>query len=425
MAFKIGSGSKNAGGAGGDLPKWKKNFYVPNTEKLGKDGKKVGALRARVLPPLGELADQGRWGMLVYHRWHEGFEFVTKAGKKLRRPFLCLRKKNKSDGTFTYCRMCAEIERRLDERAKAKAAYIAEKGLTPEQAESDAGLETYLSPFNMWLGQFNRGFHPSEAFTKINTGGGFFCNVKTVDGQFGALQVNMGVKDQLYVLLDEAEAEGDSLVDLANAAGEPTGYFLDFAKTAAGASVVLARVQVAGQKKGVTEPIAAPITEEDLTKIEAECWDLRKMHPRLSNAEIEKLIAANGDPRVVGQVFMDYQKAEAAADSTKGSGVAAEGAPASDMPDEPWEPPAEEYAPTVGAPAAPAAPVTPPAPEPVKAVETPEPTPAPVTPPTAPPAAEAPPPKATAKPTTNAQAEYLKSLRARKTPAAPKATPKA
>lgn len=233
----------------------------------------------RVLPPFGLLAPRGIWAK--YEAIHWGF--TGSNGKQ--RPFRCIQKRNyKTKMIEVECPMCKEIAVQTGLK-EAKENELKAKGIVKTE------WSEYTKPLTDWL-------------RKFNLQRGFFLNVLRPDNQIGRLFIKISHKTDLDREIKNIIA--DEGVDPIEAS---EGVLLNFERTGSGFNST--KYTVSRVYENVTGPDGRrlkalktmPLTEDILTRMKTEAFELANGFKELSHDEISMLVGSHGDPSIVDSIF--------------------------------------------------------------------------------------------------------------------------
>jgi hypothetical protein len=237
----------------------------------------------RVLPPMGELADAGKWS--VYHRVEFGYK--TSDGKL--KPFLSPRKVNFNG--------MVEVESEAHKRRealKAQAEQAKQSGDTATEQRCKELLRTY------------------------NQDAKHYMNVVDLQGNVGLFKIGHNGMKALKAEIDRLRSEGVDPVGIEN------GRYFVFNRSGKGRDT-LYTVQEYKQKQEIDGPngkmiVDAPyphsINDAILAKLETDAFELNKVYPSVT-AEEEYRIVHEG-PTAVDAILGGQKKQEATQQPTGG-----------------------------------------------------------------------------------------------------------
>lgn len=219
-----------------------------------KDGEQV----YRILPPLGELADQGRWS--VFHSVHYGYKSTD--GKQ--KPFLSCEAKDRKTGTIQVG------DAAKDRITKLKAQL--EEG-------KKAGNKVAIDALEPLVG--NQGMY--------NLDSNHYMNVVDSQGHIGILKIRHKAKLALEAEIRSLNADGVDPLSV-----EDGRYFV-FSRTGMGrdttfgVKVLKEKLKVDGV--GVVERDVVHVLDEDLqARLSAEAGELGKIFKTLTSEEVKQVV---------------------------------------------------------------------------------------------------------------------------------------
>jgi hypothetical protein len=245
----------------------------------------------RPLPPLGAAAEKGVWMLGLGVHWGD------KGSDGKMRPYACIQRIEKqADGTKKVVRRCPRCEKnaKVQEKRDARAAELKTKGLSDEQ------ISQRLTQVDAYLKQFNRSFR-------------FYMNVLNEKMEIGRLDISGTHADQLREQINNLLKLG---VDVT---APNQGVFMNFFYEGIRGHTVTP-VMEQGANPGEMKLKLAPLTPAVLRSLKNEYWDLFDLFPSLTEAEIDRLVANEGDASVVDAIFskgkVEEKKATMAAPTT-------------------------------------------------------------------------------------------------------------
>lgn len=295
MTVKIGSGKY-------DNESKVSRTYLPSF--------KEGSNIVRILPPVGNCAESGTW----YAKWkiHFGFKGVPGKDQKEGKTFVfaC-----PEEGTYNSrlkkfivtkeCPECARIRENKAALKKAESELIS-KG----KDEKTARKIVREAKENAALNEFDRVHSMAE---KV------FVNGLTQDGQIGLLGIPRGVGKEAIELIKAyfAKKQRDPL----ETSG---GFWLNFSKNGQGQFNTEYKVAIHKQEKivdgeTVEVEVKAPLSEEILSRMESECFDLSDLYPRITVEQVKRMVDSHYDPTVVSEVYEDVRAAKDAVKEEDGT----------------------------------------------------------------------------------------------------------
>jgi hypothetical protein len=259
MSFAIGTPSYGGGK--------RNNFKI-------KDGSNI----YRVLPPCGSLAEHGKWA--VYEAIHWGY----KGGNNRIRTFRCPLQKGKDKMVVKPCPECDKI-------AEQKATYdrlfkelTEAKGLSKDQAKEK------LKYLGDWTQAHNRDAK-------------WYMNVIDAQGQIGRLAIPHKMYEALKLAIGEVIKKGIDPIAI------DQGVFFDFQRsgtfnqTTHAVRVVTETFTPAGATETYERVKKAPLSPDQLKRMESEAYDLGDMFRTLTTDQVALLVQSGGEAEVVDSVF--------------------------------------------------------------------------------------------------------------------------
>jgi hypothetical protein len=287
---------------------------------------KDGEQAYRILPPLGELADQGRWS--VFHSVHYGYKSTD--GKQ--KPFLTCEVKNRKNGMI-------EVADAAKDRITSLKAKYEDAKKTGNKAVTEA-LEPLVGPTGMY-----------------NLDNNHYMNVIDAQGNIGILKIRHKAKLALEAEIKTLHADGVDPLSIDN------GRFFVFTRsgfardTTFGVKILKEKFKVEGV--GMVERDVVHVLDDDiLNRLESEAGELNKIFKQLTAEEVKQVVEGSdiqtGISPVLDKIFGkttvaapaddEAEAAEAAKTETQTAPVAT--APAAAL----MTPPAQATAPAKAAP---------------------------------------------------------------------------
>jgi hypothetical protein len=231
----------------------------------------------QLLPPFGLLAASGKW--FYYDSGHWGYKLSN--GKQ--RSFRCIQRKNRKSGMVeSECPECSKItENRTLLESKVRDWNSEKRGRDE--------IRELSQPINAWL--FSH-----------NNSKGFWLNARRPDGQIGRLFLKITAKQSLDIVLQNLRSKEGISDPIAE------GVWFNFKKIKGDnkrflfpVEVVMTDVNVDGQR--FKKMRMDPITEDVVTRMKDEAFELSTGYKDLSYDEIKRLVDSGGDPAIVDGVF--------------------------------------------------------------------------------------------------------------------------
>jgi hypothetical protein len=222
---------------------------------------KEGSQAFRILPPLGELADSGRWSF--FHSVHYGYK--TSDGKQ--KPFLSSEVKNRQSHMIEVPdaakERIASLKAKLEEAQKNDNKPVFEK------------LNVLVGPTGMY-----------------NLDNNHYLNVVDAQGNIGVLKLRHKAKLALDVEIKKLNAEGIDPTSLEN------GRFFIFNRCGMGrdttfsVSVLKEKLTVAGV--GVVERDVVHVVDEEMkNRFSTEAQELANIFKRFTAEEVSKIVSTS------------------------------------------------------------------------------------------------------------------------------------
>ena len=219
---------------------------------------KDGEQAYRILPPLGELADQGRWS--VFHSVHYGYK--SSDGKQ--KPFLTCEVKNRKTGMI-------EVADAAKDRITSLKAKYDEAKKTGNKAVADK-LEPLVGAKGIY-----------------NLDNNHYMNVIDAQGNVGILKIRHKAKLALEAEIKRLNADGVDPLSVDN------GRFFVFTRTGVGRDTTFG-VKVLKEKLtvpnvGVVErDVVHVLDEETINRLGAEAGELNKIFKSLTAEEVKQIV---------------------------------------------------------------------------------------------------------------------------------------
>ena len=254
---------------------------------------KDGEQAYRILPPLGELADQGRWS--VFHSVHYGYKSTD--GKQ--KPFLSCEVKNRKNGMIEVADAAKDritgLKAKYEEAKKAGNKAVADK------------LEVLVGPTGMY-----------------NQDNNHYMNVLDAQGNIGILKIRHKAKLALEAEIKKLNNDGIDPLSVDN------GRFFVFTRTGTGrdttfgVSVLKKKLKFEGV--GVAEvDVVQTLDEEMIARLSTEAGELNKIFKSLTSEQVKQIVDGSdlmtGVSPVLDQMF---SKAQVAAQTDDSAAEAAE-----------------------------------------------------------------------------------------------------
>lgn len=247
---------------------------------------KDGEQAYRILPPIGELADQGRWS--VFHSVHYGY----KSSDGRQKPFLSCEVKNRKNG------MIEVADAAKDRIVNFKAKYEEAKKAGNKAAVE--ALEPLVGPTGMY-----------------NQDNNHYMNVVDAQGNIGILKIRHKAKLALEAEIKQLNADNVDPLSVDD------GRFFVFTRsgmgrdTTFGVKVLKEKLKVEGV--GVVERDVVHVLDEDtINRLEAEAGQLGKIFKALTAEEVKQIVDGSdlktGISPVLDQIFGKAATAAAADD---------------------------------------------------------------------------------------------------------------
>lgn len=237
---------------------------------------KDGESTFRILPPLGELADEGRWSM--FYKIHYGYK-NTKGKLRVFQSSLVVNRKTKM----------VEVPDAADQRIKDLKAKL-------EEAKA-GGNKAVVEK----LGKLVSGQKPM-----YNVDSNHYLNVIDTQGNIGVLKLRHRAMEALKVQLTKLREKGVDPLSVDN------GRFFVFTRSGSGLDTSFA-VSIAQEKlnvQGVGEvnrDIVHKLSDELIGRLSEEAAELGKLFRALTADEIERIVKSSdlltGQSPVIDELF--------------------------------------------------------------------------------------------------------------------------
>jgi hypothetical protein len=257
---------------------------------------KDGDQAFRILPPLGELADAGRWS--VFYSVHYGYK--TSDGKQ--KPFLSPEVKNRKNG--------------MTEVADAAKDRIATLKVKWQEAK-DSGNKAVFEKLNDLVG-------PTGMYNLDNN---HYMNVVDPQGNIGILKLRHRAKLALETQIKALNAQGVDPLSVED------GRFFVFTRSGMGRDTTFA-VSILKEKMNLDEATAKSfglkagaqverdvvhsLNEEFISRLDTEAGELNKIFKRLSAEEVKAVVDGSdlmtGVSPILDALFGKAKATEAAGD---------------------------------------------------------------------------------------------------------------
>lgn len=251
MAVKIGTANYSGN------ERTQRNYFKLN------DGDNV----FRILPPLFEMADEGRWSMFYK------LEYGYKDSEGRIKPFQDVRVVNRKT-------KMVEVESAAHLKREAlKAKY--------EQLKAAKADEATLNKMK-------------ELVMNYNLDSKHYLNVITLDGKIGLLKIPYTAKQALQVEIDALKGKGVDPLSVEQ------GRFFVFNKSGKGLdtlyTVKILKEQVNTAEYGTLErDVVHKLTDDIIKRLEKEAFRLDNLFPKPTAAEVERIV--NEGPTAVDQIL--------------------------------------------------------------------------------------------------------------------------
>lgn len=245
----------------------------------------------RILPPCGSLADSGEWKK--FYEVHFGYKGSPNAqGNAPHRPFLCPQRKNRAKQVIQPCAEHDKID-------TLKVTLERQKEELKDKRKSSEEVKNVTAPLTDFLMQHNldRKYH---------------LNVKAADGSIGCLKIPYAAYKDLEDTIKTVRAKYKIDPIAPN-----EGVWFNFKRRGEVFYEIEYKVEV--QMEMVDTPVGkaevlknAKLTDEDLSRMETEAFDLGEMYTKVTSEQVQRLVDSDGDPEVVDAVFARDEEAPTA-----------------------------------------------------------------------------------------------------------------
>lgn len=242
---------------------------------------KDGEQAYRILPPIGELADQGRWS--VFHSVHYGYK--SSDGKQ--KPFLTCEVKNRKNGMIEVADAAKDrittLKAKLEEAKKAGNKALADK------------LEPLVGATGMY-----------------NLDNNHYMNVVDAQGNVGILKIRHKAKLALEAEIKSLNADGVDPLSVED------GRFFVFTRTGMGrdttfgVKVLKEKIKVEGVGN-VERDVVHKLDDSLIARLDTEAGELNKIFKSLTAEEVKQVVAGSnletGVSPVLDRFFIKGQAA--------------------------------------------------------------------------------------------------------------------
>lgn len=237
---------------------------------------KDGESTFRILPPLGDLADEGRWSM--FYKVHYGYK-NTSGKLRVFQSSLVTNRKTKM----------VEVPDAADQRIKDLRAKLEEAKASGNKAVVER------------LGKLVSGAKPM-----YNVDSNHYLNVIDTQGNIGVLKIRHRAKVALDVQIKKLREKGTDPLSVDN------GRFFIFTRSGAGIDTSFAvevkqeKLQVDGVGE-VSRETVHKLSDELISRLSAEAAELGKLFKALSAEDIERIVKSSdlltGQSPVIDELF--------------------------------------------------------------------------------------------------------------------------
>jgi hypothetical protein len=223
----------------------------------------------RILPPMGNLAEAGKWSM--YHRVEFGYEGTD---RKMR-PFISPRVVD-----FNTKMVVVESE------AHRRREMLNEK-LKEAEASGNAAMQEQIQ----------------KMLEKYNQDAKHYMNVIDLQGNIGLFKIGARGFDSLKVQIERLRSEGVDPISVDN------GRFFVFSRSGRGRDTVYTvaeykqkmEIEQGGQKLIVDVPLKHVLDDSIINKLSTDAFELDSIYPTVTPEEEHKIV--HGGPTGVDEVF--------------------------------------------------------------------------------------------------------------------------
>jgi hypothetical protein len=223
---------------------------------------KDGEQAYRILPPLGELADQGRWS--VFHSVHYGYK--SSDGKQ--KPFLTCEQKDRKTG-----------EVQVPDAAKDRITNLKAKLEDAKKTGNKAAIEA-LDPLVGATGMYN-------------LDNNHYMNVIDAQGNIGILKIRHKAKLALEAEIKALNADGVDPLSVED------GRFFVFTRTGTGrdttfgVKVLKEKMKVEGMARPVEQEVIHVLDDQTIARLGSEAGELNKIFKSLTAEEVRQVVEAS------------------------------------------------------------------------------------------------------------------------------------
>ncbi len=251
----------------------KKNKW--NVEDNAEKGDAINVYR--VLPPFGAMASDGKWAF--FDKVHWGYKDSNGWSKNFR----CIEKKDfKTKMILQACPECDLIAKKTLQKTKFIEQQVA-NGQTEDQAKEAA------KPLTEWLKSHNL---DKKWYLNVKNAQQEVGRLKVAHKHFAALQTAIG--DLLKKGIDPIDVNGGVWFNFKRTGKGPQTQHYIYIETE---TITMAD----GRKVQGDKP--APLTEDDIKKMQKDAYELDSMHIDLTFEQIKRLVDGGGDQSVVDAVY--------------------------------------------------------------------------------------------------------------------------
>lgn len=233
----------------------------------------------RILPPMGKLADEGKWSL--YYRVEWGYKNSEGRTKLFQDPRVVNRKTG-----------MVEVE---------SAAHLRRELLKKKQAETAAAFKAGKASKE----DLNK---ISELVKRFNLESKHHMNAVDLEGNIGLLKIGHKTKLALDAEMDKLRKEGI----------EPTsvekGVYFVITRSGKGRDTAYSvsqyrekrQVMIDGQSTVIEQPKYHAMDDSFISRLDAEAFELSDLYPAPTAEEVEKIV--KGGPEVLDSVLARYAK---------------------------------------------------------------------------------------------------------------------